>query len=109
MPRKARKFSDADVAKLHRSGLHHVGGVLGLGLYISKSGSRGWVLRYMLNGRRRDMGLGGYPEVTLATARRRARWAREMIFVGVDPIEARRLGRKPRPSPPSCGSGPMGG
>ena len=45
------------------------GAVRGLTLLVWPSGSRSWVLRYQLNGKRRDMGLGPYPEVTLAKAR----------------------------------------
>ena len=33
----------------------------GLMLVVKPSGARSWVLRYQLNGRRRDMGLGPYP------------------------------------------------
>ena len=41
-------------------------------------------------GRRREMGLGNYPEVTLAGAREKARAARGLIRQGVDPIEQQR-------------------
>lgn len=44
----------------------------------------------MVGGQRRDMGLGGFPDVTLAGARDAARKAREKIADGVDPIEDRR-------------------
>lgn len=50
----------------------------GLMLEVQASGGRQWVLRYQLNGRRRDMGLGGYPEVSLAEARERAAAARKL-------------------------------
>jgi integrase len=41
----------------------------------------------VIGGKRRDMGLGGYPGVTLAMAREKAREAREQIRQGIDPIE----------------------
>src|SRR4051795_6498510 len=44
----------------------------GLRLIVRKSGAKSWILRYQLNHRRRDMGLGRYPETTLAMARERA-------------------------------------
>jgi hypothetical protein len=48
-------------------GLHHDG----RGLYLQvKNGGKSWVFRYMLNGKSRYMGLGPYPGVTLAEARR---------------------------------------
>jgi len=60
----------------------------GLMLVVKKSGARSWVLRYQLSGRRRDMGLGPYPEVTLSAAREKALDARRQIVEGVDPLSA---------------------
>jgi len=67
--------------------MHSVGGVAGLQLQVSDTGARSWVLRIVIGGRRRDMGLGGFPTVTLAGARESARTARDKIRTGVDPIE----------------------
>ena len=58
----------------------------GLMLLVKPSGARSWVLRYQLDGRRRDMGLGPYPEVTLAAAREKALAARRQLVEGVDPL-----------------------
>ena len=41
----------------------------GLHLYISKAGGWSWVQRITIDGRRRDIGLGGFPSVSLALAR----------------------------------------
>jgi hypothetical protein len=65
----------------------------GLCLVVSKTGRKTWVLRYQVAGRRRDMGLGSYPEVTLATAREKALNARRAIDDGKDPIAQRRAER----------------
>ena len=46
-------------------GRHGDGVVRGLMLVVKESGARSWLLRYQLDGRRRDMGLGPYPEITL--------------------------------------------
>jgi len=51
------------------------------------------VLRYEFAGRRRDMGLGGYPEVALAKAWDKARDARDKLRAGIDPIDERRAAR----------------
>ena len=60
-------------------------------LVVRDSGSRAWVLRYQIGGRRRDMGLGPYPEVGLADAREKALDARRLIKRdGKDPIAERR-------------------
>jgi hypothetical protein len=44
----------------------------GLRLVVSKLGAKKWVLRFTIDGRRREMGLGSYPDVTLADARAKA-------------------------------------
>jgi integrase len=67
--------------------------VPGLMLRITRSGSKSWVLRATVGSRRRDMGLGGYPGVTLAGAREKAREARALIDKSVDPILARKQAR----------------
>lgn len=87
MPKLARELGPLAVSKLSTSGLHFVGGVQGLALQVGAGASRSWVLRNVIGGKRREMGLGSYPEVTLAVARDRARQARELVRQGVDPIE----------------------
>ena len=67
----------------------------GRGLYLQvKNGGRSWVLRYMLDGKARHMGLGPYPDVSLADARREAEGCRRLLREGTDPIEARRQRRQ---------------
>lgn len=61
----------------------------GLYLIVDRHGKR-WVLFYKWRGRRREMGLGPYPTVTLAKARERAEEARQLVAEAVDPIEARK-------------------
>lgn len=62
----------------------------GDGLILNKKGSGGkWVYRYSHLKKRREMGLGAYPAISLADARKmRDRWASELA-VGRDPIEVR--------------------
>lgn len=93
MPRKAKELTDMAVRNLREPGLHFVGEVPGLALQVLPTGARTWVLRASVGGRRREMGLGGYPEVTLKAAREAARRAREKIRGGVDPIAERRSAR----------------
>lgn len=61
----------------------------GLRMVVTKTGSRKWVLRYQLQGRRREMGLGSYPAVSLKLARDKAAQARSQAAAGIDPISAR--------------------
>jgi hypothetical protein len=68
-------------------GLHHDG----RGLYLQiKNGGRSWVFRFMQDGKARCMGLGPFPGVTLAKARRKAEEARALLHDGVDPLEHRK-------------------
>lgn len=89
MARKAKELSALVVGRLTVPGHHAVGGVDGLYLYINAAGARSWVLRTMVGGKRRHMGLGGFPDVPLAKAREKARSAREEIAQGIDPIAQR--------------------
>ena len=73
-----------------KPGLYSDGG--GLFLVVTPSGSRNWTFRYQLNGRRREMGLGPYPAVGLAAARRNAEDLRRSVKRdGVDPLQERQL------------------
>lgn len=87
MARKAKELGALEVGRLTASGLHAVGGVAGLALQVTDRGARSWILRAMVGGKRRDMGLGGYPDVTLAGAKEAARVARAKIKDGIDPVE----------------------
>ena len=62
----------------------------GLHLFISKAGGKSWVQRVTVDGRRRDIGLGGCPAVSLAQARQRASDNREAIGNGRDPVAEKR-------------------
>lgn len=93
MPKKAHELGPLAVTKLSKSGLHFVGGVAGLALQMSTTGARSWILRINVGGRRRDMGLGGFPDVTLSGARQAARDARQQVKAGRDPIEEAKTAR----------------
>lgn len=54
-----------------------------------KGNYRGWIFRYMIQGRAREMGLGAYPDVSLVTARKAAAKYRDILKSGVDPIDYR--------------------
>lgn len=90
---KAKEMGALEVSRIARRGMNFVGGVSGLGLYVNGHGSRSWIFRARVAGKRRDMGLGGFPDVTLAQAREMARDARAKLRIGIDPIEERRTAR----------------
>ena len=86
MMKKAREMSPLEVGRLEKPGLYFVGKVAGLILQVAPSGARNWILRIKVGAKRRDMGLGGFPDVTLAGAHKAAREAREKVKAGIDPI-----------------------
>ena len=94
MPKRSVELSALQVkARAKKPGLHAVGGVTGLYLQVAPTGAASWVLRVTVGDRRRDIGLGGYPSVTLEGARVAARADRDKIRNGVDPVEERRSAR----------------
>jgi integrase len=90
MPKKARELSAYQIKRLTRPGLHSVGGVAGLHLQVTERAARSWILRVVIGARRRDLGLGGYPDTTLEQAREKAREIRSQVWQGIDPIAARK-------------------
>jgi integrase len=62
----------------------------GLWLQVRDARHRSWLFRYASDGRQRQMGLGPFPDVSLAEAREAARECRSAVRKGVDPIEDRR-------------------
>ncbi|TCS66658.1 integrase [Primorskyibacter sedentarius] len=98
MPKVTDELTALDVKRLvhpggNRNVLRSVGGVPGLHLQLTPKRGRSWVLRAKVGAVRRDIGLGGYPAVTLAQAREKAREAREKISQGIDPVEERKAAK----------------
>ena len=80
-------MTDFDV-RAAKIGEHTDGDGLILVVRASRSGAkprRSWVLRIVSGGRRRKLGLGSYPSVTLAQARQKAVDARRAFAQGIDP------------------------
>lgn len=94
MPKKIEPMPAVAVARLIKPGKYAVGGVPGLYLEVEKSGSRHWTLRVMVGGQRRHIGLGGLPEVSLASARDKAKSVKYIIEAGSDPVEERQARRR---------------
>ncbi|MEY4644738.1 MAG: hypothetical protein RLZZ596_1569 [Pseudomonadota bacterium] len=79
MPKVAKELSAIEVKRLNKPGWSAVGGVSGLLLQVKANPdtlevtSRSWILRIQVGGERQHVGLGPYPQVSLAEARDQAR------------------------------------
>lgn len=65
----------------------------GDGLYLLlfvKGGAHGWRFDYSVNGRRKTLSLGTYPDTGLALARKKADEARRLVSEGIDPSDVRK-------------------
>jgi integrase len=94
MPLKAKELSATEVRRITKPGRHAVGGVSGLLLVVKDTGAKSWILRTVVGTKRRNIGLGGFPDVGLAQARERARDMKQLILDGIDPVEERRARQK---------------
>ena len=88
-----RALSAAFVRTVTKPGRYGDG--LGLALLVTKPGARCWIQRLTINGRRRELGLGGYPVVTLAQAREQALANKRLVREGGDPLAEKRKARVP--------------
>ena len=89
MPKmKQSGLTTAQVKSMVKPGVYADGG--GLYLKVLDTGARRWVYRGRLNGQPVARGLGGFPGVSLADAREKARGYRQMVRDGIDPAAAKR-------------------
>jgi integrase len=86
------KLTAIEVQRTKGPAVLHDGG--GLYLRVVASGTKSWVYRFQIDGRRRDMGLGPYPDISLAEARRRATEHRNQRREGIDPLDAKAARRQ---------------
>jgi integrase len=94
MPKIATELAAKRVDQLaKRRGRHAVGGCRGLLLQAGEGGAASWLLRVVVNGKRRDIGLGSYHDIELALARELGRNARKQILLGFDPVADRKQRR----------------
>lgn len=88
MTRGVEKLKALQVGRLSKKpGLYNDGA--GLCLRVTPPSACSWVLRYMMDRKAREMGLGRYPDISLAEARLMAAEARKLKAMGIDPIANR--------------------
>lgn len=83
------------VAKVKSAGpgKYHDRSGTGLLLRVDPNGARFWIQRITIHGKRRELGLGGWPLVTLAQARETALENKRIVYHGGDPLAERRRAR----------------
>ncbi|HTC84624.1 MAG TPA: integrase arm-type DNA-binding domain-containing protein [Rhizomicrobium sp.] len=92
MAREVGRLTALKVDKTKNPGMYADGG--GLYLRVTEEGTKNWVLRFMLAGKPRWMGLGPASLFGLQEARAKALDARRLRHEGVDPIEARKAAKQ---------------
>jgi integrase len=93
MARAQSKLTDTECRAASKPGMLGDGG--GLYLDVKPSGAKSWAFIWKVGGKRREMGLGGYPSVKLAKARKLAAVCREAVAEGRDPIAERKKEAEP--------------
>ncbi len=96
---KRNALSEGFVQSVQETGTYSDGG--GLNLRVEKSGAKYWFQRVTIDRKRRNLGLGGYPVVSLAEARKAALLNTRMIREGRDPLAEKREAIAARQRPPT--------
>jgi len=88
--RRGKALTAAFIRSVKKPGKYHDGGGLGLYLRVEANGSRFWVQRITIIGKRREIGLGSPPLISLAVVRDKAIDNKRLALAGGDPIQAKR-------------------
>ncbi|MBT6202845.1 MAG: DUF4102 domain-containing protein, partial [Rhodospirillaceae bacterium] len=86
-PHPDKALTAVQVRNIKKSGRHADGN--GLYLVVDPSGAKRWILRTVVRGKRKDMGLGSVRLIPLADARDRATHYRRIARDGGDPLAER--------------------
>lgn len=99
---KVTTFTDLMVKKLKSGEKKYIRGEgNGFTIRVMPSGVKTWLYIYSIDGKRRELNLGGYPDVTLETARGRFETARKKVKNGIDPISEMELAQDERRKAPT--------
>ena len=96
MPKIAKELSALEVKRHRKPGWHAVGGVAGLVLQVGKPSQdnapipRSWLLRFRYAGKREVVGIGPFPQITLAQARDEVRKLALEVRNGTNPVARKR-------------------
>lgn len=100
MPRVAKEMTALELRRLVHPGepltsnlVKPVGGAPGLLIQVTPKNAKSWIVRTMVGEKRREIGLGSYPEISLAQARLDAAEIKKKVKAGIDPVSERRENR----------------
>ena len=88
-----KELTAIEVKSINAPGFYRAGNTLYL--KVMPAGSKSWVQRLTIHGDRHDIGLGGYPQVSLARARQLAFQNREVAWAGGDPLAEKQKTKLP--------------
>ncbi len=91
---KTKALTAAFVNTVKEPGKYHDGKGTGLFLLVKPTGGRFWVQRVTIRGKRRELGLGSPPVVTLAEAREQALENKRLARAGGDPLAEKRRAKQ---------------
>ncbi len=83
-----KELTALEAKSIKAPGFYRAGNTLYL--KITRAGTKSWIQRLTIHGKRHDIGLGGYPQVSLARARKLAFQHRELAWAGEDPLALKR-------------------
>ncbi|HEY5512473.1 MAG TPA: integrase arm-type DNA-binding domain-containing protein [Geomonas sp.] len=96
---KVTTFTDVMIRKLKPENKKYVRGEgNGFTVRVMPSGAKTWLYAYAFDGKRRELSLGCYPEVTLETARGKFEDARKQVKNGIDPLAEKKEAAEARRS-----------
>ena len=88
-----KELTATEAKSLKAPGFYRAGNTLYL--KVTRTGSKSWIQRLTIDGERHDIGLGGYPQVSLVHARKLAFQNRELAWAGEDPLALKREANLP--------------
>ena len=86
------RFTAKEIESLKEPGTYTDGETLTI--RVSENGKRRWIQRVSIHGKQHNLGLGGYPAVGLAEARKRTQDNLRAIREGRDPLQEKRDARQ---------------
>lgn len=99
---KVTRFTDVRIRKLKPEERKYLRGEgNGFNIRVTPSGAKTWLYLYSFDGKRKELNLGGYPEVTLETARSKFEEARKQVKNGIDPAAVAEQAQEERRKAPT--------